>query len=64
VDLLRARIRRFVSGLQSELTRDLVNDMRMLMLQQQRTPVVKAIKKKRKAKKSGGKTKKQVRDEL
>lgn len=65
VDLLRARIRRFVTGLQSELTRDLLEDMLMLIQEPawQRTPAQKAIKK-RKAKKSGGKRKKQDRDEL
>lgn len=59
------RIRRFVTGLQSELTRDLLQDMRMLIQEPawQRTPALKAIKK-RKAKKSGGKRKKQDRDEL
>lgn len=65
VDLLRARIRRFVTGVQSELTRDLLQDMLMLIQEPvwQRAPALKAIKK-RKAKKSGGKRKKQDRDEL
>ena len=65
LDLLGARIRRFVTGPQSELTRDLLQDMLMLIREPawQRTAAQKAIKK-RKAKKSGGKRKKQDRDEL
>ena len=62
--LLAARIRRFVSGRQPELTRDLLRDMLMLIQEpSHRAPALKAIKK-RKAKKSGGKRKKQDKDEL
>lgn len=64
LDLLRGRIRRFVSGVQSELTRDLLKDMLMLIQEPAESWQAQKAIKKRKGKKSGVKGKKQDRDEL
>ena len=63
MELLKSRIKRFSTGLQSHLTQDFYQDMLMLIQEKQVVMPVKIPAKKSKSKKSKSKAKKKTKED-